>query len=130
MPLRRLLSIMLLAVFWLPLVSPLFALGQDMGANLPACCRRNGMHHCVMSMGEHRQLAHLDPQFAPPVKKCPYCPASVVSFHSNALAAPAAQAIFAELVSHPASTAQTESKWRIAHDRARQKRGPPAQPLL
>lgn len=123
--LRRLFSILLLAVFVLPLVLPLFALGQDADAGVPACCRRNGKHHCMMSIGERTQLASHDPQFQGPVEKCPYCPASAVASHPNPLAAPAAQAIFAEIVSHPTSAAQTESKWRMARDRSRQKRGPP-----
>jgi len=122
---RRLLSIFLLAVFGLPLVLPLFALGQDADAGLPACCRRNGKHHCMMSMGERSQLASHDQQFRGPVEKCPYCPASLVASHPNPLAAPTAQAIFAQIVSQPTSAAQPESKWRIARDRSRQKRGPP-----
>jgi len=79
----------------------------------------------MMSMSERSQLASHDPQFRAPVEKCPYCPAAVVASHSNPLAAPTSQAIFAEIVSHPALAAQTESKWRIARDRSRQKRGPP-----
>lgn len=44
---RRWLSISLLVLFWL---APLGALlpGSD-EARLPACCRRHGVHHCVMS---------------------------------------------------------------------------------
>jgi hypothetical protein len=34
--------------------------------------------------------------------------------------------VLASLVTHPAGVAQTESKWRISHDRSRQKRGPPS----
>src|SRR6202012_2193715 len=45
---RRLLSILLLAAFALPLVAPLLALAQDPDAGLPACCRRHGQHHCTM----------------------------------------------------------------------------------
>ena len=123
---RRLLSIVLLAVFLVPLLAPLLALGQDGDAGLPACCRRNGKHHCMMSMAEKSQLASHDPQFQAPMEKCPYCPATPVSVHPDRSFTPEiAQAIFAEIVSHPAGTVQTESKRRIARDRSRQKRGPP-----
>ncbi len=45
---RRLLSILLLAAFALPLIAPLLAFAQDPDAGLPACCRRHGQHHCAM----------------------------------------------------------------------------------
>jgi hypothetical protein len=46
--LRRLLSVLLLAVFGLPVVSPFFAMSTTDVARLPACCRREGKHHCTM----------------------------------------------------------------------------------
>jgi hypothetical protein len=45
--------------------------------------------------------------------------------HAQLVAPPIASAIFAGFVSHPAVVAQTECAARIAHDRSRQKRGPP-----
>lgn len=46
---RRVLASVLLLLFSLALASPLFA--SDPESNLPACCRRNGKHHCNMRMG-------------------------------------------------------------------------------
>lgn len=46
---RRFSAILMLAIFSFSLMSPLF--GSDPNANLPACCRRNGKHHCAMAMG-------------------------------------------------------------------------------
>src|ERR1700738_4709727 len=44
---RRWLSISLIGLFWLaPLAALLPAIDE---AHLPACCRRHGVHHCVMS---------------------------------------------------------------------------------
>jgi hypothetical protein len=60
------------------------------------------------------------------MEKCPYCPRTVATFHRDILAPPTAQVIFAALAAHPAVVAQVESKLRIARDRSRQKRGPPA----
>ena len=123
---RRLLSILLLAAFGLPLLAPLLAMSTPSDAWLPACCRRDGKHHCMMNLVERGQFASHDPQFRAPVDKCPYYPASVVSsHHPNPFTASTGSSIFAALVSHPAGTAQTESKWRISRDQSRQKRGPP-----
>ncbi|HZQ45254.1 MAG TPA: hypothetical protein VFA99_18525 [Acidobacteriaceae bacterium] len=55
---RRLLSILLLAAFALPLVAPALALAQDPDAGLPACCRRHGRHHCAMLERQKDPSAH------------------------------------------------------------------------
>lgn len=133
--LRRLLSILLLAVFGLPFVAPLLALGQGADAGLPACCRRSGAHHCAMSMGEREQLASSNGassdskghRWKAPSERCPYCPASVADFSSHDAFVPSGeQAYGVDSFSHPTGAVQTESKRRIARDRSRQKRGPPS----
>jgi hypothetical protein len=123
--LRRLLSIVLVAMFGLPFVSPLLALTAKSESNLPACCRRNGQHHCMMSIGERAPFAQHAPQFQAPVEKCPYCPAAVALVHGDTFVPPMGKAIFAGLMTHPAVAAQAESKLRISLSRSRQKRGPP-----
>ncbi len=60
------------------------------------------------------------------VQQCPFYPRVVATTHADVLSPTLAASIFAGLVSHPAGSAQTESKWRIARDRSRQKRGPPS----
>ncbi|MEI9978594.1 MAG: DUF2946 family protein [Edaphobacter sp.] len=120
---RKLLAITLLALLGLPLIQPLFALTAKNEANLSACCRRGGKHQC---MGDRSQSTSRDPQFQAPAEKCPYCPASIAIVQGNAFVPPTAQAIFAELIAHPAVVAQTESKLRISRNHSRQKRGPPA----
>ena len=130
--LRRLISILLLAVFGLPFVLPILAMGQDAEAGLPACCRRNGKHHCMMSMDARGKLVvRHDPQVKAPVEKCPYCPTLIVPAQPNPLAEPTiAAAIFGDLVSHPTGFAQTEALRRISRQRSNQKRGPPTQTTL
>ena len=128
---RRIFSILLLVFFSLPIVSPLLAMTTDAEAGLPACCRRNGAHHCMMSMdmstGRHISSSHSDtPHLAVLTEKCPYTPQAPATGHPDLLALDPSAAIFAEIVSHPAGIAQTESRHRIAQDRSRQKRGPPA----
>lgn len=43
---RRAFASLLLVLFSFPLILP--ALRSDPSANLPACCRRAGQHHCAM----------------------------------------------------------------------------------
>ncbi|HEY0263270.1 MAG TPA: hypothetical protein VGC07_01985 [Granulicella sp.] len=125
---RKLVSILLLTLFSLAFVSPLLALGMDEDTSVPICCRRDGKHHCQGHLPDSdSQNAH----FQAPMQHCPYGPASNVSVHNNDLHAPMlSAAIFASLVSHPTGHVQTESKRRIAEDRSRNKRGPPASILL
>ena len=122
---RRFFSILLLAVFGLPLVSPLFALGKNAEAGLPACCRKDGKHHCMMSMSERAKLPQDDPQWSAPTERCPYYPQATIASHKDLFTPSASDAVFASLVNHPSGVAQTESKRRISRDRSRQKRGPP-----
>jgi hypothetical protein len=125
---RKLLSILLLLATVLPVAAPAFALGQDADAGLPACCRRHGKHHCMMGAAERGALVASTskaPAWQTPLERCPYCPAAVAAMHPNVLAAPAAEALYAGVVSHPAGAAHVESKLRISRDRSRQKRGPP-----
>jgi hypothetical protein len=124
--LRRLIAILLLAVFGLPVVSPLFAATQGADAGLPACCRRNGKHHCMMKMEERSKLIQQGVWICPPADKCPYYPGVVPAEHSDLLPTEASGAVPAPITSAPARIVQTESKRRISHDRSRQKRGPPA----
>ena len=123
--LRRLLAISLLAVLGLSFVSPLVGLGTKTGTDVPACCRRNGKHRCIMSIPDRGNLSDYAPVFSAPPENCPYHPVSVAIVHGDTFAPPTAQAVYAGLFAHPAIVAQTESKLRISLGRARQKRGPP-----
>ena len=128
---RRILSILLLVFFGLPVVAPLLAMTTDAEAGLPACCRRNGAHHCsMMNMGTGRHISSSPgdsgtPHLAVLTEKCPYTPQAPATAHPDLLALDPSSAIFAEIVSHPNGVAQTESRRRISQDRSRQKRGPP-----
>jgi hypothetical protein len=130
-PLRKLLSILLLTVFGLPFASPMVALGQSAGNGVRACCRRAGAHHCNEDMGAMNDTAShpLGHQWTSPADKCPFAPQATPAVHLQ-IAGPSTSAeIYASLVSHPCGLAQTQSKWRIARDRSRSKRGPPSAAL-
>lgn len=122
---RRFLSILLLALIGLPLVAPLLGLGATQGFRLPACCRKNGEHHCMLSLAERSQSDQEAFAFKAPPVRCPYSLGTVVAAHGASWMVPAAEAIFASLVSHSGIIAQTESTWRSAQYRSRNKRGPP-----
>jgi hypothetical protein len=125
-PVRRFLSILLLAFFGLPFMSLLFALGTDLQSSAPACCRRNGAHHCLGNTTERAGASKQAIEISAPARKCPYSPKAVAATHPNLLAPGTSAAVFAGIVSHPTGIAQTESNRRISWDRSRQKRGPPS----
>jgi len=91
---RRGLSILLILVFGLGPLSATLQASDD--AYLPACCRRNGAHHCAMAVAMARMMAHLPPDphpaFTVPLT-CPYYPGArpllITAIH--ALAATAAR---------------------------------------
>jgi len=75
--LRKVLSIALLAVFGLPFLLPLFTLSASAEMNLPACCRRGGKHHCMMSASERAKMEGSQVAVHAPEEACPCCPATL-----------------------------------------------------
>ena len=72
---RRGFSILLVVIFSLGPLTTLSAASED--ASLPACCRRNGEHHCAMGM-QGAAVAMAVPTGAAPIldapQQCPYYP--------------------------------------------------------
>jgi hypothetical protein len=74
---RRILAITLLLAFGSPLAIPLLASvadlqSKDAQSSLPACCRRNGKHHCALTMATALAGVNNGPAMqAPP---CPLYP--------------------------------------------------------
>lgn len=119
---RRLLASALVLAFFSPLIAPAFtASARDAG--LPACCRRNGKHHCMM----YRMAMGLEPSpYRTVADKCPYSPfahLSILIFHGY----PADQTpvAAAHRIVLAARVPQAEAGYRISFFRSRQKRGPP-----
>jgi hypothetical protein len=118
---RRVFAVTLVLVFSLPLIAPLLASTPD-ESQLPACCRRNGKHHCAMSM----ELGNIPSRFRVVSEKCPYSPFArtpLLQPHPfTSVKAPAA----AGLAAGPAAIVRAaEAGYRVSADRTRQKRGPP-----
>lgn len=117
---RRILAIMLLIAFGSPLVLPLFAAPLDPQRNLPACCRRNGAHHCTGMIASDAQSS---PTFkAPPCPNYP-SPATPVSLNTAALATPTAFAI--EIAVTAAPPAAIRPRAQISIQSSNLQRGPP-----
>jgi hypothetical protein len=129
--LRKFLAIALLAVFGLPLVSPLLAMTARSEANVPACCRKNGKHHCMMSAVEHNRLNPGKPAFTAPLEKCPYAPAAILSTqHPTKLASRSWQMFYAKFGTGRAGMGPAIPQRRLARDKAHGKRGPPLSSIL
>jgi hypothetical protein len=109
-----------LLLFSYPLIAPAFASGLD-EASLPACCRRNGRHHCDMSgMGVEQNDRNTSVS-----ARCPYCPQATAIVLQSTMAAISRRTLFAGMIFQPAASAQAEAGFRISFSRSRQKRGPP-----
>jgi hypothetical protein len=119
---RHTLATLLIAIFGFVPISPaLFA--SDVDANLPACCRAHGKHHCAMMAS--RSVSSSGPAIQ--AGRCPLFPGNKAVVAHRVTGAPrTSQAVFSEVLSHPASHPQTEALYRISYSRAAQKRGPPS----
>ena len=118
---RRILAITLLIAFGSPLIVPLLASTPDSQSNLPACCRRNGLHHCTSMTAS---AASGDPAFkAPPCANYP-SPSTPLRLTTAALAAPSAPSATLLLTSSP--LVSTRPCAHASPLSSNQKRGPPS----
>ena len=117
---RRLLAMLLLATFGLPLAASALELSQPAETRLPACCRRTGTHHCAMNLGKLSAA----PMFG---YRCPNFPRPSASAPADTFAAVASPASFT-LMDNPAlaPSQRAETQRRISRERSRHQRGPPA----
>jgi hypothetical protein len=118
---RRAFAIALVLVFSLPLIAPALASSPD-DSQLPACCRRDGKHHCALNIqvGNIPSTAHVVSS------RCPYSPCALTPLLQPHLFA----GVNVPTVAGPsAGTAAViraaEAGYRISADRTRHKRGPP-----
>jgi hypothetical protein len=122
---RRAIAFFMLLVFSAFLCTPLLAISFSPHNDLPACCRRDGKHQCMLRMMES------DPgtrEASTPLEKCPFFPHTwqPTQRQNHVILPSPAGAFYAALQSHPACHAQSEAQCRISFDRSRQKRGPPS----
>jgi hypothetical protein len=121
---RRSLAILLMLFFGLGPLSATLEASDD--ANLPACCRRHGMHHCTMTARlAAAQQQDSAPAFTAP-STCPYYPgaAAVLTPPVPALTAAAAASPSLKATMYKPIAARTQVFSGPARTHAG--RGPPA----
>lgn len=121
---RKLISILLLATFALPLLSALSALGETPESRLPACCRRDGAHHCMMS-AEQMALLEQGRHFTTIHGKCPLFPKAITAAGHETLSPQLLSRAFGEVLSRSNVSPQTQNWTGSAPKGAPPKRGPP-----
>ena len=120
---RRAPAALLLLFLSLPLIAPLLVSAADQ-SQLPACCRRDGRHHCAM-VG--MTLKDIPSRFVVVSEKCPYCPFAHPQLMLPHISFRPAAAATAHLASVAEIVREAEAGYRISSGRARHKRGPPVQ---
>ena len=118
---RRAIALSLMTMFSWMLVVPLFA--PDANEHLPACCRRNGKHHCMMHMMERHSGEQIG--FRSVEERCPCCPALTCAVHSPIFKTESGERSFADVVPLPLMAQQTEALYCISSFCSHPKRGPP-----
>jgi len=102
------------------------ALFADPESNLPACCRRDGKHHCAMMDMAGMAQDDGEAYWKSAPQKCGQFPKAGASLCS-AKTGPQRTSETGRVVSNdPTVVAQTEVFYRISHSRSREKRGPPS----
>lgn len=120
---RRVLASLLVLVFSLPLIAPSFASSPD-DASLPACCRRNGAHHCAMGMSGG--MVNVPSRYTTVSSRCPFSPLNRGPLMlPHAFASPVLPALMRDSAGPAAVVREAEAGYRVSMDRARHKRGPP-----
>jgi len=127
---RRVPAILLVLLFSFSLIGP--ALFVDAESNLPACCRRDGKHHCGMMDRDmmDRDMAQT-PASGPAVDalrtRCPFFPnGGAVLPHSGAALLAVSQPLGIAIASRIAAPREAEAGYRLSFNRAHHKRGPPS----
>jgi hypothetical protein len=125
---RRGIAILVFVAVALPVWAAAAAWAWDSPFTVPACCRRDGKHHCSMLV--HLTSQNTDPSGAAiSSNACPYRSGAQTWSSGNASYSNPPAEYFGELRSHPAVHAQTQAKFRISAIRANLKRGPPVRSL-
>ncbi|HLY20137.1 MAG TPA: hypothetical protein VKR61_23075 [Bryobacteraceae bacterium] len=118
---RRVPALLLLSAFSLALIGPVFSADAD--ADLPACCRRDGKHHCAMMTAEPVSSGVTVKAAA---AKCPFFPkGGAVLPHSGAAMISGARPAGEPIPSHTAAVVRAIAGYSFRSNRSHQKRGPP-----
>jgi hypothetical protein len=119
---RRLIALSLTVLFSLTLIAPLFA--SDTDANLPACCRRSGRHHCAMRMMVHSGAQQ--EAYTSVTEKCPCPPVSTCAVYSLVFKPEFEVQFNTDVACNSAIALNNEAGYSASSDRSHPKRGPPS----
>lgn len=134
---RRTLSILLALVLGLgPMISavPASALisgwtGKADESRLPACCRRNGKHHCAMA-ATNQTAGPAGETTVSARETCPCMPRTLASTAPSVTAVLHSTAVAITLPAEPHAAHASTHVARTSDLRSQPKRGPPASQLL
>ena len=123
---RRVLSAFLVSVFSYSLIGP--ALFASADSNVPACCRRDGKHHCSMSgMDQDTSMAPPGLSLAAFSAKCSYFPkGGALLPHSDAAVGGTFAVCWSVITVHATLRLTADASYCAAFGRAHGKRGPPS----
>jgi hypothetical protein len=111
---------LLLAVFGFGLIAPV--LESEPASKLPACCRREGKHHCASaSPAPSREVALQDAS-----QKCPRFPCFKSVGRQDNCYTPTSASFNAAIPSHPTLFTYLDVQYRMSSNRSHQERGPPS----
>ena len=125
---RRAPAILLVFLFSFWLIAPALFVAAE--SNLPACCRRNGKHHCDMAGGMEGQDGADAPPAGPAADalrlRCPFYPNGATLPEIGPALLVETRATGVSVVHQIAGWVQAKDGYRISHLDSHQKRGPPA----
>jgi hypothetical protein len=111
---------LLLTVFSFGLIAP--ALESEPGSKIPACCRREGKHHCATPS----TTSSTGPALRDVSQRCPRFPGTKFVARQDNAYTPTSASFHEAIASHPAQFTCLDTRYRIASNRSHQKRGPPS----
>lgn len=115
-------AILLLLVFSVPLIPAI----PVSSTKLPACCRKDGKHHCSMKSTAGQSTDTGEPALQSDRQACPFFPKFGAPGSQNfAATLRPSYLFFAAIVSHPTAQEQTHAQYRVSFSRSWSKRGPP-----
>jgi hypothetical protein len=138
---RHLFSILLLLVLGLSQAVPADALASGLSSGLrsgwtgkvdesrvPACCRRNGKHHCTMSAEQYADLSGQTSVAAS--ESCPCAPQTLASTAPQLSALAQAPPAAIHVPARPRAAHATSAAVLLSDRQTQPKRGPPASQTL
>jgi hypothetical protein len=128
---RRGFSIFLILLFGLGPLSATISASED--ANLPACCRRHGAHHCAMGQRAAEPMAEMEPGSAPVAtapQTCPDYPGSTAAILMAPHALRAEATHFPVPAAHIFKRASIRVKFSSSANQTHAGRGPPGANLI